>query len=114
MKFVIAIVSLAFAATVAAVPTNIDAGAPPLENRAVSLSSTGFQDYIIPAGPTGVDLAGGFQEIPGQGVCLSSAQLCLIVAASLANACSPSFDIRTRTPLLKASRPVLLYQTASL
>lgn len=37
----------------------------------------GFQDYVIPAGPTGVDLAGALNEIQGYGVRLFSPVLVL-------------------------------------
>lgn len=42
--------------------------------------SPGFQDYVIPAGPTGVDLAGALNEIPGYGVgCFPRYTACLSI-----------------------------------
>lgn len=38
------------------------------DGQTLSKRGGGFQDYVIKPGPTGVDLAGALNEIPGYGV----------------------------------------------
>lgn len=67
--FVLALFSLGVVA-VSALPVVLldDAASGSSDLTMRSGGAGGFQDYVIVPGPTGVDLAGAINEIPGYGV----------------------------------------------
>lgn len=70
----------AAAVSISASPLAVLQGPPGGDGDALQARGThglGFQDYVIPAAPTGVDLAGALNEIQGHGVRLFSRVLVL-------------------------------------
>lgn len=55
-------------ASVSALPAVIVGGSSDNIEMQPRGGGAGFQNYVIPAGPTGVDLAGALNEIQGYGV----------------------------------------------